>query len=70
MSPMRGLVVRVHDHDAEYEYEETTYFEAHNTYFLLAAFLLDLKEFYYVARYVVCVLPWWLPMVEADLRPR
>ena len=30
------------------EYEESTYFEAHNTYFLFVAFLLDVKEFYYV----------------------
>mmetsp|Transcript_73940 Transcript_73940/g.211074 ORF Transcript_73940/g.211074 Transcript_73940/m.211074 type:complete len:308 (+) Transcript_73940:2142-3065(+) len=51
------------------EYEDTAYLEAHNSYFLFVAFLLDFKEFYYVARYVVCILPWWLPMVEADLRP-
>jgi hypothetical protein len=30
------------------EYEDTAYLEAHNSYFLFVAFLLDFKEFYYV----------------------
>ena len=51
------------------ENEYTNFFELSSFQFFVGALLLDLKEFYYIARHVVCVFPFWLPHVEADLRP-
>lgn len=43
--------------------------EVHNFWFFIMACFMDLKEFWYVTRHVVCVAPWFVPHVQADLRP-